>query len=306
MLKSTDSMTDSGSTGEGDAETGVLEAAAPQATEPKATAQQGEPGDGESPDASASSDESPRPVSHTEEAEAAERRALARLYEGEQRVEGRQRWSVSGAHRRCGGCEGTLGSEFHTVLAAAADVDARSLHPECAEVFERQDYCDDCFERVEPGKTFAHWKSVLPPPDKPPRKIVNLASLLAYFERLTGTDTPPPKSEDENEIAADDTSDEVVASGGEGGEEAAPGSNDNSTDASTSQETGTPQLAYMLALFLVRKRVLKWVDLVEGTLRLSRKIEVDGKPSEKLYAVSAPLGGRASENALRAFEELFE
>jgi len=172
-----------------------------------------------------------------------ERPAFARLHEEVQRIDGPGRWTVDSSARCCRSCAGELplGEPFWTVLEdPPGDEEVRGL----AAFFARSDYCNGCSDRFDLDAVYARWRTVLPEAEGPPKKIVNLASLLGTFLSLV--------------------------------EEPAAGEN------SRREEGGEGQrLAYLLALFLVRKRVLKWVSVEDGVL--------SGCEKGKTVAIEVPL-----------------
>ncbi len=139
-----------------------------------------------SSDNAASPPEPPSSEGQSEEAVPGGRRTpLARRLEDPQRVDGGGRWSVESTRRRCCRCDQALPDHdtFHTVLEPAPAEDFGGDEDE-REVFVRNDYCEGCFVAQPPETVFAHWRRILPPPPTGPRKIVNLASLLAHWHQL--------------------------------------------------------------------------------------------------------------------------
>ncbi|MDE0960918.1 MAG: hypothetical protein OSB09_09065, partial [Planctomycetota bacterium] len=142
----------------------------------------------EGEDAGASPDTSPAP-----------RRAFARLREEEQRVAGGGRWSVDASRRHCHRCgdEIVRGTAFWTVLAEA---DPDQAGESVAAFFSRQDHCEVCIEALEDDPFFARWKTTVPAPEGPPRRIVNIASLLATFLSLIDSLESNPNPVDPNPV----------------------------------------------------------------------------------------------------------
>jgi hypothetical protein len=211
----------------------------------------------------ASAGDAPAPGSGAAESS---RPAHARRLDDPQRIEGGGRWSVDATRRRCSRCSRPLEDHqpFHTTLEPATE----SADP-TGEVFARRDTCEPCFAGAPPERAFAHWRSVLPPPPGGVRKIVNLASLLAHFHSLV----------------------EVVR--GDRGE--GPPGADELPAAPTTQ-----RLIYLLALFLVRRRMLRWEGVEGGILRLRCR------ESDRPIEVSVPpLPPAELESAIAEFEELF-
>jgi hypothetical protein len=148
---------------------------------------------------------------------------FARHYDSEQKVDGGSRWTVGNSRTTCAICSSDLatGIPFHTVLRPPPEeVVVRSYDAE--ELFERVDFCDRCMATVPRESIFAHWTRAVPEAESIPKKRVNLTSLQAYFESLTGEEA----KDEANEAAAADQGDPNT------------------------------QLRYLLGLFLVRKRVL--------------------------------------------------
>ena len=111
------------------------------------------------------------------------RPTFARLRDEQQRVAGGGRWSVDASRRQCHRCQQEIprGTSFWTVLAEA---DADQAGEVVAAFFSRQDHCEGCIEGLEEDPFFARWKTSVPAPDGPPRRIVNIVSLHATFVSL--------------------------------------------------------------------------------------------------------------------------
>ncbi len=194
---------------------------------------------------------------------------FARLYEEEERIEGRTRWTVGGAGWACFACGARFaeGTSFHTVLRALDDATPARSVPECAALFVRRDLCGRCFAAIPAHETFASWRGVIAPSQAPPKKAIHLASLLVYFEKLGDTagnaasGAPPAVREDGDRPPASDF------------------------------------VRYLLGLFLVRKRVLRWHSL-DGS-RLTLVVRGDEARS---FVVEAP---KLDAAELRAAEEEF-
>lgn len=225
---------------------------------------------------------------------------FARRIEDPQRVDGGGRWSVDSTRRRCCRCHKDLPDDqtFDTVLEPATVEDSfgeedtgtaverrlDSRNDEVSDLFARRDYCAACFQADPPPTYFAHWRRVLPPPAAGPKKVVNLVSLLSHFHQLVET---PAVSESERED---------LASEGMGG-----------STARSPLEPHVPalsperlRLAYLLALFLVRRRMLKWEAVGEEALRLRCK------ESDRPVDLPLPVMSKeALEEAMEQFEDLF-
>lgn len=247
----------------------------------------------------------------TEAATRARPTPVARLYEEEQRIDGRFRWSVGGAQRSCRACRESIPphTSFSTVLMAALPEDLPGVAgPDPLEVFERCDYCEACFEALPNEQVFAHWKSCFPTPEAEPKKQVNLASLRSYFDQVAelihapAVDEPPaadPEAADPEsdlEIDADLESRDDSRAEDSGDAEG----DDSSAQAETPEET-SGAFAYLLALFLVRRRLLKWGGFTDAGLRLICR------QTDREYCVAIPQGSESALTAqIGAFEELFQ
>ena len=220
------------------------------------------------------------------------RTPYARRLDDPQRVDGGGRWSVDSTARRCCRCAGALPDHetFHTVLEPAPPEDL-PLGDE-RELFVRRDYCTECFTSQPPETVFAHWTRILPPPPGGPKKIVNLASLLAHFHQLVETPALPTASEDgeDGELPGENV--------GEGKTAPATAPRPEPHVPELSDERG--RLAYLLALFLVRRRMLKWEGMVDERLQLICK------ESDRPVALGVPaMTDSELEEAVAEFEELF-
>lgn len=188
------------------------------------------------------------------------RPSFARLHEELQRIDGPGRWTVDSCARGCNACRQELpqGVSFWTVLEDPPDGEGGEG---LAALFARNDYCDNCSEGIDLEGVYARWRTVLPEAQGPPKKIVNLASLLGTFLSYT----------------------EKLSGDQEGG----------------SPEGEEQRLAFLLALFLVRKRVLKWISVEEGVVSVSEK----GK-EEVIRVAPPPLNPQQMESAVAEFEAL--
>ncbi len=200
------------------------------------------------------------------------RQVLARLYELEQRIDGPKQWSVGESRRVCSTCGLKFpdSTPFHTVLCpprlcSSKAARLQSRYPEVSALFERLDYCERCFSAVPVEESYAHWMSVLPEPPEPPHKSLNLETLLNLFQSMVGA------SEEPAELAAE-----------------------------PQMKQGDLHMRYLLGLFLVRKRVLRWQGREGDRLRLSCR------KTDRSYQLQIP---SATPEAIRAhvdtFAELF-
>lgn len=225
---------------------------------------------------------------------------LARVYQEELRVDGRFRWSVGGARPVCSQCRTEIppSGTFHTVLVEAASDSPESDPGDLLEVFERRDLCEECFGRADRSTVFAFWKSALPAARGEVKKSVNVISLRAYFDRLIdslsdGGHADAPIDNDGRDPESPLTLDRDQASDED--DEAAAESSDRAATPTTQQT-----LAYLLGLFLVRKRNLRWGDVVDGVLRLNCRAT-----DRSYFLETPPLTEQELESGVRAFEELF-
>ncbi|MFN0057079.1 MAG: hypothetical protein ACKVX7_01355 [Planctomycetota bacterium] len=221
----------------------------------------------------------------------------ARLYEEEQKVDGPSRWSVGAGHRVCHRCQQQLAQrvQFCTVLEPAREVRGRSF--DAAEIFERHDYCVSCFPTVTRERIFAHWKSVIPEGSGTARKTVNLASLYATFEQLSERSAATESSvscRTSTPSLPDDERDR-------GSDESRADATRDETSFLNSPES-VPQdhhLGFLLALFLVRKRQLRWVSIDSNCLTVA------AREDDHLYRLPVPPPSFDLTAAEAAFEALF-
>ncbi len=199
---------------------------------------------------------------------------FAKLFEAETSVASPTRWSVGSSRKTCVGCSEPLPDDrsFHTALCVPENL-AETQIADASAVFERRDYCLACFEASPPAHAFASWTTVLPPAAEAPKKIVNLTSLRVYFDQL-------------GSIVARARDDEQ-------------GAEMNGIDLSPAELADLERLRYLIALFLVRKRALRWVDHHGSTLRL------ECKATESILDIAVPAPGATMDEATRAFEQLF-
>lgn len=238
---------------------------------------------------------------------------VARLYEEEQRIDGRFRWSVGGAQRSCRGCKERIPphTSFSTALVAANAEDLPGVAgPDPTEVFERCDYCRECFDQLPHERVFAHWNTCFPAPEAAPKKQVNLASLRSYFDQVAELIRDPEgekhdaEKQAEEAAHADDPSFEAHEAAaehhaGEPHAELEHEPHEHPPESDDPQTSGA--FAYLLALFLVRRRLLKWRGFTDGGLTL------ECRQTQREYLVQVPHGDeRALTAQVLAFEELFQ
>ena len=220
------------------------------------------------------------------------RPTFARLRDEQQRVAGGGRWSVDASRRQCHRCQQEIprGTSFWTVLAEA---DADQAGEVVAAFFSRQDHCEGCIEGLEEDPFFARWKTSVPAPDGPPRRIVNIVSLHATFVSLmeasgnSSEDTDSAEDTRENSQPPDQESDQELESTAE----------TQPQGLEVSEEADRIRLAYLLALFLVRKRVLRWVGHEQQVLSVQER-------AGTLHRVAVPAIDAATlEEAVAELEE---
>lgn len=232
----------------------------------------------------------------------------ARKIDDPQRVDGGGgRWSVDASRRRCSRCSRELpdGEILHSALVPPPE----SASAEGDQViFARGDYCEQCFEADPPQGAFAEWRTVLPPKPGGERKIVNLASLLAHFHSLVETSR-----------ADDDLGDGSLEDGAYEDGAYEDGAFEDGVfqrgafkdgvrdDAGVSTQSGKDPLAperariaYLLALFLVRRRMLRWEGIRGGVLSLRCR-----ESDRPLELPVPPLTTAQLAEAIAEFEDLF-
>jgi len=228
---------------------------------------------------------------------------FARLRDEEQRVAGGGRWSVDSSRRFCALTREEIprGTPFWTVLAPADPGDAPESAGRLTAFFSRQDYCDEAMAQLDSSSFFARWRTVIPEESGPEKRVVNVASLLATFLELV---EPLRSKSSGEEEAADEEGDgssfdpdsTPESPEGEDSGVSALGSRGLQVD----QSTDRLRLAYLLALFLVRKRALIWEDHDEELLKVREKA------SEEIYEIPTPAMDRETlEGAIREIESIF-
>ena len=224
------------------------------------------------------------------------------------------RWSVDASRRHCHRCAEEIlrGNPFWTVLAEA---DPDQAGEAVAAFFCRQDHCEGCIESLEEDPFFARWKTTVPAPEGPPRRIVNIASLHATFLSLNdslegGEDGGAPAGADEaadpesSESPAPAPTDEASASirsapkEQEEPQEEQFESRNRPTALEVSAVADRIRLAYLLALFLVRKRALRWISHDPQSLTVKER-------SGAIHQVQVPaIDAVALEEAVAEMEQL--
>lgn len=218
------------------------------------------------------------------------RRAFARLRDEEQRVAGGGRWSVDASRRHCHRCAEEIprGNPFWTVLAEA---DPDQAGEAVAAFFCRQDHCEGCIESLEEDPFFARWKTTVPAPEGPPRRIVNIASLHATFLSLIdsldgGEDSGVPAGIRSAPKEQEEPQEEQFEA------------RNRPTALEVSAVADRIRLAYLLALFLVRKRALRWISHDPQSLTVKER-------SGAIHRVQVPsIDAAALEEAVAEMEQL--
>ena len=85
-------------------------------------------------------------------------------------------WEISKVGPHCEGCDRSF-DEGDALFSA--------LYDEQTE-FVRRDYCPACWEKVDQGRVFSHWRTRTPTKDAPPKRFVDDDVLLSFFARLDG------------------------------------------------------------------------------------------------------------------------
>ena len=198
---------------------------------------------------------------------------MAKLFEADTAVANRTRWSVGTSRKTCVACSERLPEDqsFHTALCAPSDLGDAQI-ADASEVFERRDYCETCFASSPPVHAFASWLTVRPPAAEAPKKIVNLASLRVYFDQL-GAIVKRAREE--------------------------AGARAQGVELSESEIADVDRLRYLIALFLVRKRALRWVEHEPAALRL------ECKATDSIIEVPVPPTGAEMDEVTQAFDQLF-
>ena len=224
---------------------------------------------------------------------------FARLRDEEQRVAGGGRWSVDSSRRYCALTREEIprGTPFWTVLAPADPQQAPESAGPLTPFFSRHDYCDAAMAQLDPADFFARWRTVIPEESGAEKRVVNVASLLATFLELVEPLRSGTLEEAEGESAEGveapvgaeiDVEEEGVAAAlSRKGLEIA-------------QSTDRLRLAYLLALFLVRKRALVWEDHGDEFLKVREK------SAEESYEIPIPAMDRQTlEAAIQEIESIF-
>ena len=100
-------------------------------------------------------------------------------------------WEVAKTQGVCGGCGRSFepGQEYYAALVEESE-EAEEGEKEKSQAsggFERQDYCEECWERESP-EAFCFWKTRVPEPTEKKKLLVDDEVLLAFFERLAGAE----------------------------------------------------------------------------------------------------------------------
>ena len=96
-------------------------------------------------------------------------------------------WEVAKTQGVCGGCGRSFEPKqeyYAALLERSQEVEqGEKEKPQASGGFERQDYCQECWER-EPPETFCFWKARVPEPTEKKKLLVDDEVLLEFFERL--------------------------------------------------------------------------------------------------------------------------
>ncbi|OUU23586.1 MAG: hypothetical protein CBC13_05330 [Planctomycetia bacterium TMED53] len=241
-----------------------------------------------------------------ESSEPTKRATFARLRDEEQRVAGGGRWSVDSSRRFCAltGEEIPRGTPFWTVLAPTDPDSAPESAGPLTAFFSRKDYCDEAMDKVDQGNSFARWRTVIAEEEGPAKRVVNIASLLATFLELADSTRVQPEGQGEEGSGEDSPANlaETASLAETGADVAEDLSVPMKGPSGLTVDSGTDRLrlAYLLGLFLVRKRSLIWEDHDENLLILREKVSGD------LYQLPAPdLDPQTLEQAVNEIEALF-
>jgi hypothetical protein len=148
---------------------------------------------------------------------------------------------------------------------------------------------------LEEDPFFARWKTTVPAPEGPPRRIVNIASLHATFLSLIdsldgGEDSGVPagirSAPKEQEEPQEEPQEEQFEA------------RNRPTALEVSAVADRIRLAYLLALFLVRKRALRWISHDPQSLTVKER-------SGAIHRVQVPsIDAAALEEAVAEMEQL--
>ena len=206
-----------------------------------------------------------------------QRRVLAKVY-GDDRRMNERRWAVGGSPRRCHTCSTPIPpqAEYYGTLEPTRIPEDDSKLAEVSALFDRYDYCCACYEGGAGGHAFAYWKGHMDAPQREPRKVVNLAALLVYFQHLAAVEAaasrPTPDADGDDGEGTEGTDSGHIDSGhideDLNDEDAFDGDFERQQEARERAAivAALPRIdgddarlmRYLLALFLIRKRVLKW------------------------------------------------
>ena len=100
-------------------------------------------------------------------------------------------WEVAKTIGVCAGCGQafTLNQDYSAALLEHTQqtVPESESPEEQSSGFERRDFCQSCWEKLQP-EVFCFWKTRLPEPQEKKKLLVDDEVLLDIFERLAGTD----------------------------------------------------------------------------------------------------------------------
>ncbi len=100
-------------------------------------------------------------------------------------------WEVAKTQGVCGGCGRSFEARqeyYAALLEGSQDVEqGQKENSQASAGFERQDYCEGCWERESP-EAFCFWKTRVPEPTEKKKLLVDDEVLLEFFERLAGVE----------------------------------------------------------------------------------------------------------------------
>jgi hypothetical protein len=153
-----------------------------------------------------------------------------------------------------------------------------------AEAFRRKSYCDPCWKKpsVAQDQAFAFWRSRRPPPNVSPRRIRFDADLiLEFFRRLSAEPDPPPAPAASPEAAA--------SAGGTPGAEPVAAAETTPEAGSGGSEGEKTRLRLVLALLLIRKKLLVYESSAARSGREWLKLSEKAEPARTHLVENPPL-----------------
>jgi len=184
-----------------------------------------------------------------------------------------RKYDIAGSSHLCHACQVEIPCSSHYFSAVFL----------ATEGFERRDYCETCWRdtAIETGGTFAFWKSRRPPlaAAEPKKMHFDAALVMEFFRKLCSDDAPAtadasetedfaPASPEAESIATESSEAQGAESDGDGtlGQDGAP-EGDETKGAAEGATPPEPQpagsagnerddLAFVIALLLIRKKML--------------------------------------------------